>query len=274
MCSQLDRRALAQRPGTMAAALREAAADADPCQITTGGGYQRLENQLYRVEIHDVAGPPPRFVWSRENGSVVAAPDSCTSAPTTVPGMDAALDARPGRPRRGAVASARATSSRSRAPTGSCAGCPASWPGSGPVIDLVVHVDWLAGAPPACPPRAGAGRAPLGRRTDTLSTGPTDLEGGITVAFPAGGTPGVGDYWLVPARTVRLAYGTSARQGTLDWPLGRRDARRPARPSAPCTTTHRSASSPARGAAWTLESDCRHLFPPLTGDRHHRPRRG
>ena len=39
-------------------------------------GYQRLENQLYRVEIHQASSSgstAPTFKWSRENGSVVTA---------------------------------------------------------------------------------------------------------------------------------------------------------------------------------------------------------
>jgi hypothetical protein len=37
------------------------------------GGYRGVENQLYRVEIHDegTAGEGATFKWSRENGSVV-----------------------------------------------------------------------------------------------------------------------------------------------------------------------------------------------------------
>src|SRR5205085_11812880 len=37
-------------------------------------GYQRLENQLYRVEVHrgSDAQEGPSFKWSRDNGSVVA----------------------------------------------------------------------------------------------------------------------------------------------------------------------------------------------------------
>ena len=46
--------ALTDAAGTMAAALADRpTADADPCQITAAGGYQRLENQLYRVQVHD-----------------------------------------------------------------------------------------------------------------------------------------------------------------------------------------------------------------------------
>lgn len=42
------------------------------CEVPPGAGYRRLENQLYRVEIH-VGGTLANatFKWSRENGSVV-----------------------------------------------------------------------------------------------------------------------------------------------------------------------------------------------------------
>lgn len=46
-------------------------ADVDPCLIPPGGGYQGLENRLYRVEIHD-PGPigTATFKWSRDNAAV------------------------------------------------------------------------------------------------------------------------------------------------------------------------------------------------------------
>jgi len=45
----------------------------DPCTIPPGAGYKRLENQLYRVEIHRGSDDPdgPTFKWSRDNGSVL-----------------------------------------------------------------------------------------------------------------------------------------------------------------------------------------------------------
>lgn len=39
----------------------------DPCSISADAHYRGLENQLYRVEIHE---SKPSFKWSRENGSV------------------------------------------------------------------------------------------------------------------------------------------------------------------------------------------------------------
>jgi hypothetical protein len=45
----------------------------DPCTIPPGAGYKRLENQLYRLEIHKGSDDPdgPTFKWSRDNGSVL-----------------------------------------------------------------------------------------------------------------------------------------------------------------------------------------------------------
>ncbi|MDN0075080.1 DUF6519 domain-containing protein [Crenobacter sp. SG2303] len=47
------------------------AASPNPCLIPPSGGYKGLENQLYRVEIHDdgVMGKAT-FKWSRDNGTV------------------------------------------------------------------------------------------------------------------------------------------------------------------------------------------------------------
>ncbi|MBI2925743.1 MAG: hypothetical protein HYY24_08570 [Verrucomicrobia bacterium] len=46
----------------------------DPCQVPETVGYSGLENQLYRVEIHEVNndGTAKNWKWSRENGSVVS----------------------------------------------------------------------------------------------------------------------------------------------------------------------------------------------------------
>ena len=56
----------------LAARARPQLAATGLCEIAATAGYQRLENQLYRVEIHD-GGTAPTFKWSRENGSVAYA---------------------------------------------------------------------------------------------------------------------------------------------------------------------------------------------------------
>jgi hypothetical protein len=60
------------------------ASPTDPCVLPPAGGYRGLENQLYRVEIHDAGSgaAPPTFKWSRDNASVV----------TAVTGLNAARD--------------------------------------------------------------------------------------------------------------------------------------------------------------------------------------
>jgi hypothetical protein len=45
----------------------------DPCAMPPSGGYRGLENQLYRVEIHDGGGiGAATFKWSRDNASVAS----------------------------------------------------------------------------------------------------------------------------------------------------------------------------------------------------------
>jgi hypothetical protein len=59
--------------GTMNARSEVTTASDDPCGLTSSGGYRRLQNQLYRVEIH-IAGADrahATFKWSRDNGSVL-----------------------------------------------------------------------------------------------------------------------------------------------------------------------------------------------------------
>jgi hypothetical protein len=53
----------------------------DPCELPPTGGYRGLENQLYRVEIHDGGVPgTATFKWSRENASVGARVSDVVSA--------------------------------------------------------------------------------------------------------------------------------------------------------------------------------------------------
>ena len=67
----------------------------DPCLLPPGGGYTGVENQLYRVEIHD-GGPLglATFTWSRDNATVatqvlaIPAPDRLVVDST---GRDAVL---------------------------------------------------------------------------------------------------------------------------------------------------------------------------------------
>ena len=58
---------------TLAARSQPDPTSSDPCLVPSRAGYRRLENQLYRVEIHDNSSTTggATFKWSRDNGSVV-----------------------------------------------------------------------------------------------------------------------------------------------------------------------------------------------------------
>jgi len=70
---------VARSTGKLNARAQEPSPADTPCVVPPEAGFRRLENQLYRVEIHTpgsigpgATGDPPTFKWSRDNGSVVA----------------------------------------------------------------------------------------------------------------------------------------------------------------------------------------------------------
>ncbi|VWX57052.1 Right handed beta helix region family protein [Burkholderiales bacterium 8X] len=72
---------IAPSTGVLSTGTFDVAAVADPCELPPTGGYQGLENQLYRVEIHDGGAPGnATFKWSRENASVGSAVSRIVSA--------------------------------------------------------------------------------------------------------------------------------------------------------------------------------------------------
>jgi uncharacterized protein DUF6519/carboxypeptidase family protein len=61
--------------GTLNAQTAPPKPEEDPCLLPPTSGFSRLENQLYRIEIHNggtltSAGGPVTFKWSRDNASV------------------------------------------------------------------------------------------------------------------------------------------------------------------------------------------------------------
>lgn len=92
--------------GTLAVIPQAAAPSTDPCSLTPGGGYTRLENLLYRIEVHEGVAQPgfptadgPRFrldqlkvKLSRRNASVMAKITTVASSEISV--APPALDAR------------------------------------------------------------------------------------------------------------------------------------------------------------------------------------
>ena len=61
--------------GRLTAFAADVAAE-EPCAVPAASGYQRVENDLYRIEIHSAGNTadadPPSFKWARHNASVLA----------------------------------------------------------------------------------------------------------------------------------------------------------------------------------------------------------
>lgn len=199
-------------------------ADDDPCVIAADARYRGMENQLYRVEIHQ-GGPAgtASFKWSRENGSVVF--------PVTRSDLGATAD----------DGSAQLTATLARFGRDARLGLAANdWvelvddrytlgQRAYPLLQ-VIAVDPANGSatlnvpknivpwPLSDDPR----QHPLLRRWDqreavngqgvlAVAEGAAlALEDGIQVTFAPGGVYATGDYWLIPARV--------AGNGQLDWP--------------------------------------------------------
>jgi hypothetical protein len=63
---------LAGSGGQLKAQINPGTESSDPCELLPRTGFQRLENQLYRVEIHEPGNiGKATFKWSRENGSII-----------------------------------------------------------------------------------------------------------------------------------------------------------------------------------------------------------
>jgi hypothetical protein len=73
---------IAPSTGRLTTGTYDVSAVADPCELPPTGGYRGLENQLYRVEIHDPGQPGAgaTFKWSRNNASVGVHVESVISA--------------------------------------------------------------------------------------------------------------------------------------------------------------------------------------------------
>lgn len=248
---------------TMVAALAPAV-DAAAGTSSAAGGYTLLDNQLYRVQIHAPTPERPMFLWSRENGSVVAGLDELVPAAGS-PDHDAELVVdRVGRDVELSIGpdAVVEVTSRDRELRGE--------PGFLAVVTVPdgprLRVRWLD--PDHVPADlAGLGGYPVVRRWDgppqAVSPEPTDLEGGIRVAFPGRGYR-TGDHWLVPARAVRLSYGLPAATGTIDWPVGPDGQGRALPPHGPVHRTAPLAILSRSTQGWQLDADLRQLAPTLT----------
>ena len=246
--------------GKLAARAQPEATSSNPCEVPASAGYRRLENQLYRVEVHDEgsADGTATFKWSRDNGVLVSAVKSVDAAlrliTVDVPGKDAY--------RRFMPDQWVELTDEDRVLRGQPGVLLQLESVTGPQLKVMT---WPAGTP-------ATGKLTL-RAWDTVSTNgvlkvSTDadtstpaikdwvtLESGIQVLFTAG-TYRTGDYWLIPARTVL---------GSVEWPLDA--AKNPIFEGRHGISHHYCALAMVRRNAdgsYTPLHDCRRLFPPLT----------
>jgi len=256
--------------GTLAASSAAPGSDL-PCILPPETGYQRLENQLYRVEIHEPGQDgTATFKWSRENGSVVVlitalppgAGGSGSGLTVTVSGLsndptvglkagdwveliDDQAELTVGHGTLYQVATVSSDGQSVTITTGAAA----------PAINLSLHPKLR---------RWDQGSAGGSQGITVTTTDPILLEGGVQVQFSAG-TYQAGDYWLIPARTA-----TSVQQGYVEWPA---NGSGPA-PEPPLGIRHHYAqlgivefTAPGTFAGLgtaTAPTDCRLPFLPLT----------
>ncbi len=234
--------------GTLMAQAVPDSGSTDPCIIPNQAGYRRLENQLYRVEIHAPGGANATFKWSRDNGSVVVAWTAQNGNDLTVSstGPDSVLGFAPGQ----WVELVDDTHELTFTP--------------GTLVQLAnVQGQTLTINPATATGSvnfADFSRTPKVRRWDSaglvpLTTGSwLDLEDGVQVQFGAG-TFANGDYWLIPARTLTA---------NVDWPLDTSNQPLPESPRGIRRHFCKLAIVQFDGTSWSIVTPCLPSFPPLT----------
>jgi photosystem II stability/assembly factor-like uncharacterized protein len=225
------------------------------CMVPLGGGYRRLENQLYRVEVHDAGtSGTATYKWSRDNGSAVARLEALDSKSQNDFSSGELTVSEPGRD--GIIGFAGAAfvelSDEGRVLRGE--------PGILLEVDTITDntIKWKGYSGNDTFPLASFGALPTVRRwegTGKVADGKwIELEAGVFVEFDDG-TFRSGDYWTIPART---------RPGTVEWPDD--DGTPVFQPQH--GIEHRYAplgfAKLANDGTWTVETDCRGTFDPLT----------
>jgi Family of unknown function (DUF6519) len=266
-CQAMYQATPVRHTGTLAAQTSGGGAQCG-CQPIPAAGYQGLENQLYRVEIHQSGdASSATFKWSRENGSVVVAIDSISDRNVSVAslGPDANLGFQVGQ---------WVEISDDSALFGETPNQPG---------ELYKIVDICAASltltmNTTVQPVDRARHARL-RRWDQFDASATksgvplsanwiELENGIQVSFGAGQFT-AGDAWTIPARNAT---------GQIEWPpCDGEGAGKPFQPphyarirAAPLACLHlagRQSKTIGRASVGTplvTIDDCRRLFPALT----------
>ena len=241
-------------PGKLQAHIVSGTMPATLCEVPAGAGYRRLENQLYRVEIHTpgILGKAT-FKWSRDNGSIVTSWTDQDGNDLIVNslGRDQVLGFAPGQ--------TVELTSDDRELRGEPGVLVKLSKAEGQVLTL---------DPSAAVDRSTFGRNPKVRRWDSdddiLTSGNwIPLEDGVEVLFEASCNNKpcnykTGDYWMIPARTAK---------NNIEWPADETN------PNLPKAVTRQGIEHHYCRLAilhydninkFTFIDDCRPKFPPLT----------
>jgi hypothetical protein len=244
--------------GTLTARAQPETGTPNPCVVPPGAGYRRVENQLYRVEIHQ-AGPvgTATFKWSRENGSIATGwtGQNVNDLTVSAPGRDSVLGFAGGQWIELTDDAHELT------------GQPGTLVKLLKVEGQVLTID--AGTAIGSVQFSDFPNNPKIRRWDqpagsagalTVEVPATNdgflaLEDGVEVKFEAGATYRAGDYWLIPARTIT---------GDIDWPRDSANAYLPQPPNGIRHHYCRLALARFTDETWQVVEDCRPPFPSLS----------
>jgi hypothetical protein len=224
------------------------------CLLPPTAGYNRLENQLYRVEVHSGGAlNQATFKWSRDNASVETKIKKISGNVVTVTdlGKDEVLSFAGGQWVE--IVDDESTLKSSPHPL-------AQIDKIGPGVDeitLKTSVAAVANLPGLKLRRWDqTGAAAKGDGVNATLATWVELEGGIEVSFGAGNYH-PGDYWLIPARTAT---------GEIEWPPFEVPNTAPV-PQPPRGIHHhfcRLALVQSLGGNVSILADCRKPFPALT----------
>jgi hypothetical protein len=243
--------------GVMGARALPTAPPTGPCELPPDAGYRGLENQLYRVEIHDDGSIGPlRYKWSRNNGFLETRVLNWLNNPVADEfevasiGRDAYLaigagcwleffdDTHELLGQSGTLVKVLKTAANvvTLDLTSATGSLDQALFTANPRVR--VWDNWAQMTPVA--PGTGGGWAAL--------------ESGIEVKF-APGRYRVGDYWTIPARTASAG---------IEWPADSGGTPRFLSPQGVLRVFTRLALASVSAGNWTMLSDCRQLFPGLS----------
>ena len=244
--------------GKLSAHTKEPSGTTGPCQVPPGGGYERLENQLYRVEIHRKGNrTTARFKWSRDNGCLATGIENVDVNEKKITVNDTGRDE--------FLSFANGQWVEVVDDHTELQGRYRQMLQIDKPVDHARHVITVRQTPPAIDPDLH----PKLRRWDQngaanengLKLEKQELEDGIEVEFGSGEYR-AGDYWLIPARTAT---------GDIEWPqVDPEDPDSDPVAQSPHGVRHRFCALAIVAAQDDSEDqlsvlhDCRNLFPPLT----------